>query len=120
MTKKASTMSLARLASSLMPRRNTLESQRTISALLLAEPEARHDQIEETKGEQHEVIGIEVGEVARLGDGAETDVLKPQRGKAHPDEATAALQGGGRIEIAGEIDRRNGADDRGDDDRGDL
>src|SRR5689334_14107805 len=108
MTKKASTASLARLESSLTPRRNTLESQRTMSAVLFAQQQTRRHHVAEAEGEQDEMIGIEIGEAARLGDGAEADVLEPQRGKAHAHEAAAALQGGGRIEIAGEVDGWDG------------
>src|SRR5512135_3829108 len=116
MTKNVSTGSLARLASSLTPRRNTLESQRIMSAVLFAQQQARRHEIGNAEGEQDDMIGIELGEAARLGDRSEADVLEPERGKAHADETAAALQGRGRIEIAGEVDRGDGANDGGDDD----
>src|SRR5512134_1886663 len=101
MMKKNNTLSRARLANSLHPNRNTFETQRNIvSALLLAQDQTPCDEVSKTKREQRQIFRIEGGEVARLRKSAETDVLEPERGKGHTDEAAGALQRSNRVEIA--------------------
>src|SRR5262245_58010149 len=102
--KPASTVSAARLASSLSPSLNTLDSQAPISRLLLAQEQPGDEEIEDAEREQGQIFRIEGDEIAGLGERAEADVLEPQRRKTHAHDAACALQRGCRVKVSGEVE----------------